>query len=186
MTTNSLFTSSSERIAHRVPCVAVVIPCFNVQDHITHVVHSLPDELSYIILVNDASADQTAQIVAALESERIRIIDLQQNLGVGGAVKKGFDEALRLGADIIVKMDGDGQMDAKYLPALLHPIISGRADYTKGNRFLHTHQIRSMPLLRRIGNIGLSFFAKVASGYWNIFDPTNGYTAIASKVYALL
>ena len=98
----------------------------------------------------------------------------------------GYAEAHRLGAEIVVKMDGDGQMDPAQLPALIAPIVRGEADYAKGNRYLHARQLRSMPLLRRLGNLGLSFLTKLASGYWNIFDPTNGYTAIHAALIPLL
>ena len=79
-------------------------------------------------------------------------------------------------------MDGDGQMDPEQLLPLIRPILRGEADYTKGNRFLHTRQLQRMPLVRRIGNFGLSFLTKMASGYWNIFDPTNGYTALHASL----
>ena len=98
----------------------------------------------------------------------------------------GYHEAHRLGAEIIVKMDADGQMDPRYLLPLAGPILRGEADYTKGNRYLHARQLRCMPLLRRVGNVGLSFLTKLASGYWSLFDPTNGYTAIHASLIPLL
>ncbi|MCJ7772579.1 MAG: glycosyltransferase family 2 protein, partial [Desulfobacterales bacterium] len=91
-----------------------------------------------------------------------------------------------LGADIMVKIDGDDQMDPSYIKSLVIPIIEFKADYTKGNRFLHIKELQKMPMIRRIGNLGLSFLTKLASGYWNIFDPTNGYTAIHRESYELL
>jgi dolichol-phosphate mannosyltransferase len=98
----------------------------------------------------------------------------------------GYVEAYRLGAEIVVKMDADGQMNPADLPGLIAPLLNGEADYAKGNRYLHARQLRAMPLARRIGNLGLSFLTKLASGYWNIFDPTNGYTAIHASVIPLL
>jgi hypothetical protein len=100
------------------------------------------------------------------------------NEGVGGAVMHGYRVALAHGADIVVKIDSDGQMDPKLLPQIVHPIVTGHADYTKGNRFFTIEDVRSMPKLRVFGNATLSFLTKLSSGYWNIFDPTNGYTAI--------
>ena len=101
-------------------------------------------------------------------------------------MKSGYALSYKQGADIMVKIDGDGQMDPAFIHTLISPILRSEADYTKGNRFLHARQLKLMPLIRRIGNLGLSFLAKLASGYWSIFDPTNGYTAIHRDVYALL
>lgn len=86
----------------------------------------------------------------------------------------------------MVKLDADGQMDADHLLPLIMPLVSGEADYAKGNRFLHTQELRAMPFFRKMGNLGLSFLTKMASGYWNIFDPTNGYTAIHASVIPFL
>jgi len=105
---------------------------------------------------------------------------------VGGAVMAGYRRAIDDGADIIVKIDGDGQMDPAILPSFVAPIAAGEADYTKGNRFWDLRAIRRMPLVRRIGNLGLSFMAKLSCGYWDVFDPTNGYTAIHARVAARL
>jgi len=162
--------------------IAVVIPCYNVEKTIAGVVAGLPSYIQWVVLVDDASRDRTAEIVDSLKSERIQGIHLPENQGVGGATLRGYEEALALGADVIVKMDGDGQMDPAYLLPLIAPILMKRADYTKGNRFIHADQIKSMPFIRRIGNAGLSFMTKAASGYWDIFDPTNGYTAIHGSI----
>jgi glycosyltransferase involved in cell wall biosynthesis len=141
-----------------------------------------------VIVVEDASPDSTADLVAAAakKDRRIRLIRHPNNKGVGGAMISGFCEALELGAQIVVKLDSDNQMDPAYLPALLTPLIEGRADYTKGNRFRDFASLRQMPLLRRMGNLGLSFLTKAATGYWNIFDPTNGYFAARTEVLARL
>lgn len=166
--------------------LAVVIPAHNVQDVISDVVAKIPAYVRYIILVDDASQDRTPQIADDLASDRIRVIHHPQNLGVGGAVLSGYQEALKLGVEIAVKIDGDGQMDPTCIPNLVHPILLGRANYTKGNRFLHFPELRTMPWIRLIGNIGLSFLTKLASGYWNIFDPTNGFTALDLTILPLL
>ncbi len=117
---------------------------------------------------------------------RIHLLRHETNTGVGGATLDGYLEAVNLGADIIIKMDSDDQMDPRYIPQLIQPILDGEADYAKGNRFLHTAELKSMPQIRKMGNIGLSFLAKLASGQWHIFDPTNGYTAIHSDIVPLL
>jgi glycosyltransferase involved in cell wall biosynthesis len=168
--------------------VAVVIPAFCAEAHITEVLANVPRFVAWVVVVDDASPDNTAGLVAdaAQRDPRIRLLRHDVNQGVGGAVLAGYREAHRLGADIIVKMDSDGQMDPRYLPALIDPIVRGQADYTKGNRYVHARQLRSMPLLRRVGNLGLSFLTKLASGYWNLFDPTNGYTAIHAALIPLL
>jgi hypothetical protein len=105
---------------------------------------------------------------------------------VGGAMLTGYRRALELGAQIVVKIDGDGQMDMAHLTGLLTPLIEGSADYTRGNRFRDFKSLQKMPLVRRIGNMGLGFLAKAATGYWNLFDPTNGFVAIRSEVLAQL
>ena len=86
--------------------------------------------------------------------------------------------ALAAGYEILVKIDGDGQMDCDYIPTLIQPIVNGEADYTKGNRFYRREYLAMMPLLRLVGNSALSLLAKASSGYWNVMDPTNGYMAI--------
>ena len=169
-------------------CVAVVIPAFCAERQIAAVLDGIPEFVAWIIVVNDGSPDDTSAVVeaAAGRDPRIRLLRHAVNQGVGGAMLTGYREAHRLGAKIVVKMDGDGQMDPRHLPALIAPILRGQADYTKGNRYLHARQLRSMPLLRRIGNVGLSFLTKLASGYWSLFDPTNGYTAIHASLIPLL
>ncbi len=168
--------------------VAVVMPAFRAEAHVADVLRNMPESVAWIIVVDDASPDRTVEVVEkeARRDPRIRLLRHETNQGVGGAVLAGYDEARRLGAEIVVKMDSDGQMDPRRLPALVDPILHGLADYTKGNRYLHSRQLRSMPLLRRIGNLGLSFLTKLASGYWNLFDPTNGYTAIHASLIPLL
>lgn len=94
----------------------------------------------------------------------------------------GYREAIKDGADIIVKIDGDGQMDPALLPKIIFPLLKGRADYAKGNRFYDLAHIRRMPTVRLIGNAGLSLISKLSTGYWQTFDPTNGYTAIDARV----
>lgn len=166
--------------------IAVVVPAYRVEEHIAHVITNIPAYVRHIIVVDDCSPDGTAARVQPYLSSRVRLVRHRQNQGVGGAMLTGYAVALKLGAEIVVKMDGDDQMDPGYLPMLLLPILAGEADFTKGNRFVHVHALRHMPLARRVGNAGLTFLTKLASGYWNMFDPTNGYTAIHSSVLALL
>jgi len=168
------------------PELYVVIPAFNVQKQIKLVLDGIPDYISRIIIVNDCSTDATREVVLESVDERVHLLTHTKNKGVGGAMMTGYGYALSQGADIVVKVDGDGQMNPDYISDLLDPITKGKADYSKGNRFLHPVELRRMPLLRRIGNLGLTFLTKITSGYWNIFDPTNGFTAIASDKLGLL
>jgi len=164
--------------------LAVVIPAYRVADTIEVVIKELPKYLRYVIVVDDASPDNTSALVKALvkEDRRIVLIRHDQNQGVGGAMQTGFKKALELGAQVVVKLDGDHQMDAAYIPALITPLLEGKADYAKGNRFRDFESLRLMPLIRRIGNLGLSFLTKAATGYWNCFDPTNGFFAIRAEI----
>ncbi|MCB2156367.1 glycosyltransferase family 2 protein [bacterium] len=166
--------------------IAVVIPAYRVENHICDVIKGLPDYVSYIVVVDDASPDETAKRVAELKDPRVTLLRHPKNRGVGGAMTTGYRAALKLDVDIVVKMDGDDQMDQSYLPRLIEPLISGIADYAKGNRFLDLMMLRQMPLLRRIGNTGLTFLTKAASGYWGVCDPNNGYTAIRAEALRLI
>ena len=101
-------------------------------------------------------------------------------------MQSGFKKALELDVQVIVKIDGDHQMDATYISELVTPLLEGKADYAKGNRFRDFESLRHMPLVRRVGNLGLSFLTKAATGYWNCFDPTNGFFAIRAEILAEL
>ena len=172
--------------------IAIVSPCYNVQAHIVEVVTSLPDYVQDIILVNDASLDDTPKIIEQLredgfvQNKHCHTVHLAVNQGVGGAVLAGFEKALSLKSNVIVKMDGDGQMDPANLPLLIEPLVIGKADYTKGNRLLNALTLVDMPLVRRLGNAVLSFLIKISSGYWNIVDPVNGYFALRWEVLEIL
>ena len=98
----------------------------------------------------------------------------------------GYRCALEDGAHVVVKLDGDGQMNPRLIPLFVKPILDGESDYTKGNRFYHPSDLFGMPPVRIFGNALLSFMTKLSSGYWDIFDPTNGYTAIQTSVLRCL
>ncbi len=161
--------------------VAVVVPAFRVAEQIERVVRGIPGWVAHVVVVVDGSPDDTWERVQALSAalgERLVALRHEENRGVGGAMQTGFLEALRLGADIVVKMDGDDQMDPADLPRVIAPLLLGSADMAKGNRYASTRSLRQMPFLRLVGNAGLTFLVKAASGYWNIFDPANGYVAL--------
>lgn len=167
--------------------IAVVIPSFRVRRHILDVIRTVPAMVERIYVVDDCCPEGTADHVAQGNRDpRVRVVRNGTNLGVGGATMEGYKAALRDGFDIIVKMDGDGQMDGDALPRLVRPILQGDADYTKGNRFFDLSAINRMPTVRILGNAGLSFLSKISTGYWQLFDPTNGFTAIHAGVAAQL
>ena len=168
--------------------VAVVIPCFRVSGTILSLVREVLREniVSMVFCVDDACPDHSGALAreAFRNDSRVRVICMPTNRGVGGATKVGYQAAIIAGANIIVKLDGDGQMTPRHIADLISPIDRGEADYVKGNRFFSLSSVSSMPFVRKIGNAALSFFNKLSSGYWNLFDPTNGYTAIEARVAA--
>ena len=166
------------------PRVAVIIPCFRVAQHLAGVLSGIQSEVGTIYCVIDGCDQGSSGVAqaAARDDQRIRILEHEHNQGVGSACLTGYRQALADGAEIIVKLDGDGQMCSADIPYLILPLLRGEADYVKGNRFSNLEHLRSMPTIRLLGNAGLSFFSKLSSGYWNIFDPTNGFTAMHSSV----
>lgn len=163
--------------------VGLIIPCYRAARHLGAVLDGLPSDLDHIIVVDDCCPDGSAQVARdrAAADPRIEVVTHAVNGGVGAAMVSGFRRALDLGCDVVVKMDGDGQMDPAFLPALLGPLRQGRAEMAKGNRFRDFKALRAMPLLRLLGNSGLSFLVKAASGQWGVMDPTNGYLALSRK-----
>ncbi len=167
--------------------ISLVIPCFKVKNQILDVIKNIPSEIFHkIYIVNDNCPENSWKVIEEnldiLSKDKIKFLHNEINLGVGGATKKGFYEAIKDNQDIIVKMDGDGQMDPIYLNKLLKTIDNGENDYAKGNRFYNFEGMRGMPKLRLFGNAVLSFIAKLSHGYWNIYDPNNGYIAMSVKV----
>ena len=163
--------------------VAVVIPCFRVGAHILDVILGLGDLVDAIYIVDDACPDCTGQMVErAVQDPRVIVLRHEINRGVGGATVTGMRRAIDDGASILVKIDGDGQMDAGMIPVFCQLIASGEADYAKGNRFYDPAGLWAMPAERVFGNAVLSFMSKLSSGYWQIFDPTNGFVAVHAEV----
>lgn len=163
--------------------VAVVIPCYCVVDSVLPVLQEIPALVETVICVDDACPQNSGQFINSHSHDpRVKVISHSRNMGVGGATITGYREALKLGAEIIVKLDGDGQMNPADIPSLIEPIISSKADYTKGNRFYLLANLQGMPFARLLGNAGLSFMSKFSTGYWRSFDPTNGFTAIHKNV----
>jgi|688.fasta_scaffold414048_1 glycosyltransferase involved in cell wall biosynthesis len=162
-------------------CIAVVIPTFKVSNQILDTIKSIGPEVDHIIVVDDLCPEGSGKLVRAKSVDpRVEVLFHDNNLGVGGAMKTGYQRAKDLQADIVVKIDGDGQMDSSKIPEIVSHIFEGEADYVKGNRFFDIETVRSMPKMRILGNLTLSFFAKFSTGYWRVFDPNNGFTAISS------
>ncbi len=166
--------------------IAVVIPCYRVKNQILDVLNRIGPEVSTIYVIDDECPQHSgAYVQEHCKDDRVRVLTHSKNKGVGGATMSGIKAALSDKAGIIVKVDGDGQIDPKLIPSLIHPIVCTDADYAKGNRFYNLN-ISTMPYIRTFGNLCLSFFTKLSSGYWHIFDPTNGFFAIHGGVATLL
>lgn len=159
--------------------IAVVIPCYKVTRHILDVIACIPHLVGRIYVVDDACPDRSGRLVEDnCRDHRVQVLYHEVNQGVGGAVLTGYAAAIHEAMEVIVKVDGDGQMDPALIPMFVRPIVNGEADYTKGNRFFDLEVVHTMPRVRLLGNAALSFMTKFSSGYWNLFDPTNGYTAV--------
>jgi dolichol-phosphate mannosyltransferase len=174
--------------SHSRLAVAVVVPCYRVERrHIRAVIEGLRRRVDHVYVIDDACPNQTGAFVQKTWNDGfVTVLFHEENQGVGGAVVTGYRRALADGYDIVVKMDGDNQMDPALLPALLQPLLLGEADYAKGNRFFDPYGLATMPRTRLLGNAVLSFVSKLASGYWQIMDPTNGYTAIHRTALSML
>ena len=160
-----------------------VVPCYKVKQHILNVLAKTPAWVEGIVCVDDACPEGSGDfILENVRDPRVAVVKLAKNLGVGGATLAGYREAERRGGQVLVKVDGDDQMDLSYAAQLVAPILLGEADYAKGNRFTSISHLQQMPTVRVLGNAALSFAAKLSTGYWNIFDPTNGFTAIDAQV----
>jgi len=167
--------------------IAVAIPCYKVTQHVLGVIAAIGPEVERIYAVDDACPDGSGGFIEQHNTDvRVRVLRNPENRGVGGAIVTAYKAALADGMDIVVKIDGDGQMDPALLPLFVHPLLQERADYSKGNRFFRPESVQGMPPVRLFGNAVLSFLTKLSCGYWNVMDPTNGYTAIRTCVLAEL
>ena len=164
------------------PKLVAVVPAYNLDESIIDLIQRLLSVVAHVILVDDKCPKNVGALVEReCNDSRVQVIYNSQNLGVGGAVKNGYRAALTLGADIVIKVDGDGQMNPSEIPNLVAPIIANQADYTKGNRFHTLKSLKVMPKRRLLGNSILGIMNKFSTGYWNISDPNNGFTAISRE-----
>lgn len=171
----------------RLPVLGVVIPCFGCSGQIIDVIAGIGPEVARIFVIDDACPEGTGALVAReCRDPRVAVLRNPVNRGVGGAVLNGYRAALESGCDVVVKVDGDGQMDPALILEIARPVLEGSADYAKGNRFHSVWNVRQMPGVRLFGNAALSFLTKLSSGYWSVFDPTNGFTAIHAAVLGRL
>lgn len=167
--------------------VAVVIPCFRSGERVLDLISRIGCEVGWIFIVDDACPLGTGDLVERENRDpRVRILRHAHNQGVGGAVVTGYKAALQTRAEVVVKLDSDGQMDPALIPQLARTVLAKEADYSKGNRFFQVADVRNMPSLRLLGNAALSFMSKLSTGYWQLFDPTNGFTAIHRHTLAAL
>ena len=168
--------------------IAVVVPAYNEEHLIGHVIETMPDFVDYIVVVDDRSSDDTSKVVSdyAKKDKRVVLIQHEKNQGVGGAIVTGYKWARDHEVDVSVVMAGDGQMDPADLPNIIGPVARGESDYTKGNRLVHGEAWKVMPRYRYLGNSVLSLLTKIASGYWHIADSQTGYTAISLRALQLL
>ncbi len=165
------------------PALAVVIPTYRAHRHILPVIQAIGPEVQRIYVVDDGCPDSSGDFVSAHSTDpRLCVIKHAHNRGVGAAVITGYKAALQDGMEVLVKIDSDGRMDPALVMDFVNAILRGEADYTKGNRFFDLEAVRRIPPLRLFGNAVLSLIMKLSSGYWNLFDPTNGYTAIHADV----
>jgi hypothetical protein len=165
--------------------IAIVIPYYNASNQILRVIAKIPNYIHTVIIVDDKSKEllPKKKINETInKSTNCVFLENEINLGVGGATKHGFSYAIKNNIDIIIKVDADDQMDLKYLPELIQPLVDNKSTVSKGNRFRDTNALKSMPKGRKIGNLALSFLTKIATGYWHNFDPTNGFLAIKTGV----
>ncbi|MDQ0574692.1 glycosyltransferase family 2 protein [Agromyces albus] len=162
--------------------IAAVVPAYKEEAMIGTVIETMPDFVDHIVIVDDCSPDATSEVVRSIDSSRVTLLRHEVNQGVGGAIITGHKAAMELGADVNVVMAGDAQMDPAYLPDLLDKVTASGFGFSKANRFFAPESFEGMPRHRVYGNIVLSFMTKLASGYWHLFDPQNGYTAVRTEV----
>lgn len=168
--------------------IAVVIPCYNEESQITGVISSLPEYIDHIYVVDDKSTDNSVEVIESLSqsSDKLTLIKHDANRGNGASRITGLKKCLDSKADVVCLLDGDGQMDINSLRDLIQPVLEGRHDIVKGNRFFTGEAWKQMPRIRYFGNAFLSLMTKIVSGYWQIADFQSGYIVLNRKTLELL
>lgn len=167
--------------------IAAIIPSYKVVKKIDLVIDKLIHFVDHILVVDDKCPDGSGKYVeeqfsSLIESGKLKVIYNEKNLGVGGAVQEGFRYCIKENFDFVIKIDGDDQMDSQYIPDLISYLIEYNADFSKGTRFHLVEHMMKMPKLRLFGNLGINFLNKIASGYYHVTDPTNGFFCIRNRV----
>ena len=168
--------------------VSVVVPSYNERQQISKVIETMPDYIDHLVIIDDCSSDNMGEVVKDYQKNNDRIVYIRHevNQGVGGAIATGYEWSRDHDVDVAVVMAGDGQMDPKDLPAILGPVVEGKADYSKANRLLSEGAVHEIPKIRLIGNAVLSLLTKIASGYWHVSDSQTGYTAINKEALRVI
>lgn len=163
--------------------IAVIIPCYNVDIKTTlKVIKKIPSFVDIVYVVDDCCPLNCGNEIKSKKIKKIKVIINKENIGVGGSVIKVYKKFNKKKA-YLIKIDGDGQMNPYLIPFILNKMIIKKLDYIKGNRFKYKKILfRKMPIQRIIGNFILSYLSMLSSGYNHIFDCTNGYTCIKSKI----
>ncbi|MFC2154745.1 glycosyltransferase family 2 protein [Candidatus Altiarchaeota archaeon] len=166
--------------------VAVVVPAYNEEALIEKTLTTIPEFVDHIYVVDDGSRDNTYEKASSVKDSRIILIRHEKNKGVGASIVSGYKKALDEGVDAVAVMAGDAQMSPEELEKVIRPIVDDEADYVKGNRLLVKDAVKKFPRFRFFGNAILTLLTKVASGYWEVMDPQNGYTAISKNALETL
>ncbi|SFB93700.1 Glycosyltransferase involved in cell wall bisynthesis [Halobiforma haloterrestris] len=190
-----------EETMYKGKSIAVVVTAYQEASFVGRVIETVPEFVDRIYAVDDASPDDSWEVITRV-AERInestepghelavadggdgrRVVPIRhdENRGYGTAVKTGYRRAAADGIDVVAVMNGDGQMDPEILDRIIDPVVTGEADYAKGNRLLYPEDREGMSTFRFVGNAMLTGLSKFASGYWTIGDPQNGYTAISRE-----
>ena len=162
------------------PKVLVIIPAYNESESILATVRDVERYGYDYVVINDGSKDNT---LAICHEHSLNVVDLPQNLGIGGAVQCGHLYARQHGYDIDIQVDGDGQHDPRYIPLLVQSIANG-ADLAIGSRFLERTDGFQSTLMRRVGITWLSACLRVLTGK-RVTDPTSGFRASGKRAIAL-
>ena len=161
--------------------LGIVVLAYSEEKFIESVINTIPEFADRIYVIDDGSPDKTVEIVKTLNHPRVNLMWHENNRGPGAALSTGYQAALKDNMDVVVKVDGDGQMPLDQIEDLIIPIIKGTVDYTKGDRLSNSEYRQSIPRFRLLGNILLTWLTRIASGYWHLNDSQNGFTAISKK-----
>ncbi len=166
--------------------VAVVIPAYDEERLVGTTIAGIPGFVDTIYVVDDASADGTAEAARASGDGRVVVVRHEQNGGVGAAIVTGYRRALADDVDVACVMAADNQMDPEELERIALPVARGEVDYAKANRLVSGEAWRVMPRSRYLGGAVLSFLTKIASGYWHVADSQSGFTAAGKDILGQL